>query len=392
MIARVLLGVLIPFLLLNAQPAFFGYFESEIDGLGFAGETYLYQYNKLRLDFEAYPSDDIQIGANVNLQRYSGKTTWNLLDFLPMSVWEPVFHSHHLPDSLWTDEFPYPLPDTMYIDNMYARLQFPWADLTLGKQQLSFGTGYAWNPTDIFNVKSLLDPSYEQTGVTAIRLEVPTSARGSVNLVYQPSADWDGSTKLMAVKLGTGRFDMTGTYAEYPWHRSDLMEPAGTDVMRTLAGGSLVGELLGIGVWAEAATTTLAGDDGRYDEYIIGFDYTFETSTYVLFEYLHNGNGKANPADLTLNDYLQSFSGETHSLMQNYGFLYAMHPIGDFGTLGFMAFANLDDESAALNPSFDWAGFENVNFNLMLSGLLGDKNTEFGVQDWGLRLRMKAYF
>ena len=31
----------------------------------------------------------------------------------------------------------------------------------MGKQQISLGTGYVWNPTDVFNIKELFDPTYE---------------------------------------------------------------------------------------------------------------------------------------------------------------------------------------------------------------------------------------
>jgi hypothetical protein len=396
---RIWLLLLLP-VLIFAQPEFFGYFESEVDALGFKDQTYFYHYNKLRLDVEARPADNIQVGANLNVQQYLGKTTWDLMDFIPGHVTAALA-------AFQIEELPYQIPDTSFIDNFYARIRFPRADLTLGKQQLSFGTGYAWNPTDIFNFKQLLDPSYEQTGVSAIRLELPLAARLNIDLLYGPEEDWENSTKLAQAKLGIGRFDLSAVYARFQWYRSDFFVPSGSDAERSLLGGSLVGELLGLGVWIEAAQNRLtdihpdyyasmAGildpHDEEFTEYVIGLDYTFESSTYVLFEYLHNGGGKSTTADLNLNDYVRSLGGETHSLMQNYGFLYAMHPVGDFGTLGLLAYANFDDESAAINPSYDWAGFENLNFSLMLSYMLGDDDTEFGVQDWGLRFRVRAYF
>jgi hypothetical protein len=334
---------------------------------------------------EARPTDNIQIGANLNAQQYLGKTTWDLFDFLPEHVTAPLA-------SMGISEFPIPLSDTSYVDNLYIRIQFPWVDLTLGKQQLSFGTGYAWNPTDIFNTKQLLDPSYEQPGINAIRLEIPVANRINADLIYQPKDDWDSSTKLAQIKVGAGSFDLGVTVAEYQWERVDFFLPAGTLTQRTLNGGSLVGEILGIGLWAEAAHNTFSDPEDEFWEYVVGLDYTFESSTYILLEYLHNENGKSEVLDLDITDYLRSLSGNTHSLMQNYGFLYGMHPVGDFGTLGLLGFVNFDDESAAINPSFDWAGFENMNFSFMLSYMLGEADTEFGVQDWGLRLRVRGYF
>ncbi len=381
---RVGVLLLLP-LLLIAQPEFFGYFESEIDGIAFEGETYLYQYNKLRLDVETYPADNIQIGANFNVQTYHGKTTWDLMDFLPEQTTEELV-------IMGLTELLFPIADTSYVDNAYMRIQFPRLDLTLGKQQLSFGTGYAWNPTDIFNYKQLLDPSYEQNGVSTLRLELPLAGRLNLDLIYQPEDDWEASAKLFQAKIGLGRFDISGVFGQYQWYRSDFFIPEGVTVERTLTGGSFVGEVLGIGVWAEGALNQLSGPEDDFVEYVLGADYTFESSTYILFEYLHNEAGKKDITDLDINDYFHGFGGETHSLMQNYGFLYAMHPVGDFGTLGLLGFANFDDQSAAINPSYDWAGFENINFSFLLSYMLGEPDTEFGVQDWGLRFRVRGYF
>lgn len=388
--------VLLP-LLLWAQPEFFGYYESELDAIGFGNKSYVYNYNKLRLDVEARPSDRVQIGANFNVQHYLGKTTWDLFDFLPDHTYESL-------DMLGVAEFPFPIPDTSYVDNFYIRLQLDRADLTLGKQQLSYGTGYAWNPTDIFNYKQLLDPSYEQTGVSAVRLELPLAYRLNLDIVYRPEKDWESSAKQLQLKVGLGRFDIAGNLAEYEWSRTQFNDPlaaAGTVIppplfttattKRSMLGGSIVGELLGFGLWAEGAQNQLEGDDD-FLELVVGLDYTFENSSYFLVEYLYNENGLADKAALTLTEFLRSLNGETHSLMQNYGFLYFMDPVGDFGTLTFLGFANFDDQSFAINPGFEWAGFENMNFSFISSIMAGEDDTEFGLQDWGLRIRIRGYF
>jgi len=56
----------------------------------------------------------------------------------------------------------------------------------VGEQQISLGTGYAWNPTNIFNVKDLPDPTYEQPGHTALRADLPVGERGEAVLIYAP--------------------------------------------------------------------------------------------------------------------------------------------------------------------------------------------------------------
>ena len=107
------------------------------------------------------------------------------------------------------------LTDTLFLDNIYIRANFKNFDLTVGKQQISLGTGYAWNPIDIFNFKQLLDPTYEQTGVNAIRAEIPIGSRSNIDLLLSPGTDWDNSVKMFQLKSGVGRYDIFGTVAQY---------------------------------------------------------------------------------------------------------------------------------------------------------------------------------
>ncbi len=386
---------LLPTLLL-AQPEFFGYFESEADVMQLGSISYNFGYNKFRLDVEARPSDNVLIGANLNVEKYWGKTSWNIYDFLPGYADSGL-------------ELIEEIRDTILVDNLYMRISFPWADLTVGRQQISPGVGYAWNPTDIFNTKSLLDPSYEQTGVSAMRVYLPLLGRISLNAVVQPEQTWENSTKQVWLKSGLGRFDVGITMAE-------LQQPTPTslffgdafDVKRTLAGGSVVGELLEWGLWVEAAQNTLHSyfdyvrhsppllpiqfEDKVYMEYVVGADHTFDNSLYVLAEVLHNGFGVGEQDNLEIQDYFYALSGEGTSLMQDYAFFYAMHPTFDYVTLSTLVIANFNDNSGTLAPQLDWNAFEDTNISLQGSLFWGDENTEFGLQDWGLRLRVRSDF
>ncbi len=264
---------------LTAQAEFFGYYETELDVARISGQQYNYGYNKMRLDLTAYPAESVTIGANLNIQRFSGQTTWNVLDFLPERIWKPF-----LGDSA---VFPITLPDTLYLDNVYIRLNFPFFDLTVGKQQISLGTGYAWNPVDIFNRKELLDPTYEQTGVTALRMELPLADRIGLDLILVPEDSWENSAKMIQGKVGLGSFDLTASFAEYNapnpyWRLAPAIMPP-THTIRQRIGGSIVGEILGIGIWGEGMWD-LKDQPIDFNEYLIGLDHTFDFRTYILAE------------------------------------------------------------------------------------------------------------
>lgn len=243
---------------LFAQPHFFGYFESEMDLVRSRGADYVFGYTKIRLDLEARPVGRAVLRANLNIQRFQGQDTWDLFDFLPARVTDPLVGGG-------VTAFPFELPDTLYLDNAYLKVSLPAFDLTLGKQQLSLGPGYAWNPLDIFNRKELLDPSYEQTGVEAIRMEVPLARRFLVDLIVAPQGRWDNWSRLLRAKVGVGRFDLTVTAGLFQWIRTRL-DPAtfqNSPVVRnrTMMGWATVGEWLDWGMWTEGGWNTMEEDE-----------------------------------------------------------------------------------------------------------------------------------
>jgi hypothetical protein len=379
--------------IITGQVQLSGYFESEYDLLSVTNEQYSFGYNKLRVDLENTITDEIAFAANVNIQRYSGQTTWNLFDFIPRSVWSTAFDPNTL--ALFTADFPITLEDTLYLDNAFVKLHFPTVDLSVGKQQISLGTGYAWNPLDIFNAKLLLDPTYEQTGVNAIRLEWPFGERGGLDVIVSPGEDWSDTKKLVQVKGGIGRFDIIGTVGSFKWERSVIdaaeLRMIETSAERFLIGGAVVGELAGFGVWMEGGYNELAEEED-FAEFLIGSDYTFENGFYFLIEYYHNGHAPAETDEIRFDHYLQVIAGEIHSLMQDYSFCTWMYPLSDFVSIGMLNIGNISDGSYLLGPQCEWNVFQDVNVSLLLGITGGSEETEFGLQDWSGRLRIRAYF
>ena len=390
---RAVTVLLLPLTLLS-QPEFFGYFESEGAIMNVGAENYTYGFNKLRLDVEARPNDNVLIGANVNFEKYWGKTVWNAYDFIP--GYQDLGLVYNVS-----------LPDTILLDNMYMKVNFQFLDLTVGRQQISPGVGYAWNPTDIFNTKSLMDPSYEQTGVRAIRVEIPLGGRFALDAVIDPAEDLDRSTKQIWAKTGFGRFDFDITAAQYMWESArSFTYGMGPEDERILFGASLVGELFDWGLWTEFASNELehadtsglwltplpANETKSFNEYVIGVDHTFDNSLYLLIEYLHNEYGIGAKSDLGIFDYMHTLSGGTHSLMQDYSFIYIMHPTFDFVSLSAIVFANLNDKSGVISPMLDWNIFEDTNVSVQGSYAWGEDDTEFGLQDWGVILNITNNF
>lgn len=392
MTAPKMLKKIIPFLLsfasLMGQVDWFGYFESEGDLGGVPDQTIFYGYHKLRLDLDSSPSKDIRIGADIICKQYYGKTHLNFLDFLA-----PAYHPivPNQPQTGWDTlaYLPYILSDTLFIDNMFLEFHHRYFDLTLGKQQLATGVGYAWNPTDIFNLKDLLDPTYENTGITAIRLSIPLGLRTTLSGIVRPANSWNETIQYYEMKSGIGRFDAAVLYSRSQMNLSGL---TGTIVhTHDLYGFNLEGDLLGAGIRSEFAAHRLDFNQQLQYEYIVGGDYTFTNSLYCLAEFYHNDLG-AETTQTGIDDYLFYYSGERKSLNQNYLFLLAMYPLGNLLDLSAFAIFNLDDQSAIIAPQIVYRIFRDVEISFLASRFIGDSLDEFGYQQYGIRLRLRAYF
>ena len=360
-----------------AQVDIFGYYESEHDYLQLQNSNYNFGYNKLRLDLESRPSDQVMIAGNINFQLYHGKTDWDFIDFIPKSIGTDI------------GSLSFSLKDTLFLDNIYLRTSFSKFDLTIGRQPLSLGTGYAWNPLDIFNRKELMDPTYEQPGINALRMEIPMVLDGThLDAIITPDSTWKMSTKMIQIKKGLGSFDISLNSA-YQHHLVPNTEAGYTYENVYFSGGAFVGEFWEFGLWGE--TLWSLDVDDNFGEVVLGTDYTLNNGFYLMCEYFHNSLG-VNKDDLLFDHYMYNYSGETHSLMQNYIFTMGMYNLADFITSSMVVFGNLDDNSFILAPQIDFDIFEDVSMGVWLSQSIGDEDTEFGIQNRAVRFRIRAYF
>jgi len=369
---------------LSAQVDWYGYYEAEGDHLNLPAGNIYFGYNKLRVDLDAAPGESFRVSADVIRRAYNGQSTFNFMDFLPEELW-PV-----LPTMDTLTYFPVSLSDTMFVDNAFMEVYLPWFDLKLGRQQISPGVGYAWNPTDIFNVKDILDPTYEQTGVEAVQIFIPLRWGLQLSGILQPRSSWEQTTQYYQLKGLLGQFDISVVYAVSELMKTGLLGAHKTH--REMVGFNMEGEIAGWGVRSEFAVNRLAfaNDNLRY-EYVLGVDYTTESSLYLMGEYFHNDFG-VDPDQVTFDDYVSYFLGETHSLNTDYLFAMAMYPVTDLISAELFSIYNLNDGSLVINPQLTYNIFEDVELTVTGSLFSGEDTDEFGYQETGLRLRLRAYF
>ncbi len=368
------------------QVDIYGYYEPQYTGIYLDSMYFQQSYNKLRVDLKSTAVKYTEFGADVVYLLYFGVQQWNILDFLPDDI------TADIPPELYP-YYVFTLSDTFFLDNAYARLSFGRVALTAGKQQLSLGTGYFANPTDVFNTKDVLDPTYEQPGHHAARLDWFAGNRLSFMALYTPiEYDWENSGKLLRGKIGLGHFDVSLTGYNYQYKTTDFYTFSVTEQGRTLVGLDCVGELLGLGVWAEGAYNFMELDDNFY-EFIIGGDYTFESGLYTMVEYHHNSSGKSDYEEYDLNDWMRFIAGETKTISQDqmYGFIH--YPVTDLMLIGGSVLFSVSDQSAALVPMVNYSLFENVELTLMLNVYIGQEGKVYSSSlGSGGFIRANVYF
>jgi hypothetical protein len=369
------------------EPDFFGYFEPQM--MSFYENNYNkwsnLNSNKLRLDIEAKSGKNIKFGANVNFLNYNGRTSYNLLDYLSPGVAETI--------NPYTDNYyDFAYEDSIGLDNVYARLSFEYADITVGRQQISYGTGYAWNPTDVFNHKDVLDPTYEQPGHNAVRLDAPLNRNLGIMALYSPGEDWDVPELMLRVKSRIGRFDLTLTGLTTVWKRTFYPVLGYAEEARILTGGDLVGQVMGLGVWLEGAYNDME-DSEDFWEMTAGFDYTFRNELYILGEFYYHSEAPSSSDDYTLNDWMSYFTGISKTIGQSQGYVFLQYPITDLIQIGGSVIGCINDESVALVPQINYSLFQDVELTAFGNLYLGDEGTMYSkdLGSGGL-IRLRVYF
>ena len=234
-----------------------------------------------------------------------------------------------------------------------------------------------------------MDPTYEQPGINALRMEIPMDLDGiHLDAIITPDSTWEMSTKMIQIKKGLGRFDISLNGA-YQHHLVPNAEAGYTDENVYFAGGAFVGDSWEFGLWGE--TLWSLDSDENFGEVVLGTDHTLNNGLYIMCEYLYNSLG-ADKDDLQFDHYMYNYSGETHSLMKNYIFAMGRYNVTNYIASSIVAFGNLDDNSYILAPQIDWEVFEDVTVGVWVSQSIGDEDTEFGIQNRAVRFRIRAYF
>ncbi|MFH1515701.1 MAG: hypothetical protein ABIG42_09620 [bacterium] len=299
------------------------------------------------------------------------------------------------------------------VDRLNARFKLSDADITIGRQAITFGKAWFWNPLDNYLPFSArtIDRDYK-AGVDAIRVDIPLGNFSGINLIgvagrkfnitdtgYEDGenfdCDWFGSSILMRYFTSVSGWDYSlqggKVYGGYQ------------------LGGGFVGEIGEYQVRGEAAY--LYVDDYQpipFSDYNISDDHLemaiglgrwYANNLNMDFEYFYNG--AAIRDDLTMSLVRLQLDANRHLSRNLIGanVTYEFHPLIN-GQLA-LIYA-VDDSSLSIQPNLLYSINDETDFRISASLNLGESpdtstnpatpQSEFGSYPNIIYAEIKYYF
>jgi len=276
---------------------------------------------------------------------------------------------HEDDDSIWYQR----------LDRLYLTFLADWGSFSIGRQALTWGNGFVFNPMDLVNPFPPTDilRDYKIGSDMVIGL-VNLGVSGDLQLVYVPrrnplteEVSWDQSTLGGKVHLsrGTTEFDVMAL-ADY----GDAVLGVGS---RGYLGGA---------AWRCDATWTFVDDSPRKNGFlslVANLDYSWvwwEKNFYGFLEFYYNGLG--------VNDYAEAFEdpallarilrGELYALGKYYLSGHISMEVHPLFNIYLTVINNLRDPSGVVQPWAVWNVTQNLDLTFGANIYYGGKGSEYG--------------
>ncbi|MBI4115677.1 MAG: hypothetical protein HY447_03775 [Candidatus Omnitrophica bacterium] len=235
-------------------------------------------------------------------------------------------------------------------------------DLEIGRQQIPWGVGHFFTPTDLFNpfnpTQIELD---ERDGVDAVNLILKKINGYKIQGIYTPGGRQLHPQRYLARVSG----DFKGYEVGLLGGRYKRDHAVGLDLAGNLKASAVRGEI----IYKEAAL------EKDFFQFTVNADYNFPHNIHALLEYHFNGRGRRDPDDYQLDRLIR---GEIQQLGRNYLALLLGHDLTSLIRIENSTIFNLDDVSFFLRPEIQYE----IRSNLLLTSAaqiyLGENEDEFG--------------
>ncbi len=370
-----------------AQPELSGYYEHTLqaDFSDRATSETLLDVSKLRLDIGAGGGEGMfEFRGNVNFIQYHTKVRYDITPYLPKDVIN-AFALAGLSTTFPLDE------SRFYLDNAFFAINKNHLRFRAGKQQLSWGTGYSFNPTDLFHKKTLVDPTYEKEGVTALRLDLRWGVGGQLTAIMAPAQTFDESG--YALRLGT-HMNAIGYDVAVTAHR--VVDSTKVDLTtfgpmlqrREALGLEFSGPLFGLGFWFEGNYNWMEKEDD-FLRAVSGLDYTFENGLYVMVEGMLNMRGQWKPP-YPVQDWI-SYLMYGEPVSRGWVLAGISKDLTSLTSGALYIFPGFDG-GMMINPRFSWSVAQNADAEFFGAVTTGPSNGAFPPGLYSGYARVTVYF
>lgn len=368
---------------------------------------------RAKLELTGELGSSLEYGISTVGLAYQGETVFDLLRYLPEGDQGEV-HPYAY------DFLHYELEDRIYIQEAFLGLNGgPW-HLRIGRHRFYTGSGYAFNPIDLFNRKDALDPTYEVDGLDAVLLgrdlgedavlqamiRFSKAAPGNADYLLRLKgvlAGWD--TALQFTQMTKTRTDFESINRDGSLQNILLgVEKAEDYELRyrwNMIAAEATGEILGVGLYFEGGYVFIKSQ-GEYDSELdrkasrdharglIGFNYTFESQLFLMAEYLYLG--QEDTPYYTMNDRLGYFTGEILSMNRDTMLAGGSYPLTDLIDFSLYIIAGLNDRSVIINPWLEYAIFPGCRISLSVYSPQGREESMSGKTGSGGFFRIRVNY
>ncbi len=363
----------------------FGYYENTlIQEYNDSGYDDLKNASKLRINFESVLDDELHFISNVILISHHLNPIYDLGSYLPQTVVEDLIQNG-FPTDLEMEK------NRIFLDNAYLTWRLSVLRLRAGRQQLSWGSGYSFNPTDLFHRKDMVDPTYEKEGVNAVRFDYNWGIGGNLSGIIVPGRKFSSSG--YALRLGT-HFSKYGYDVGLTIHEVDdttSIDASTFEIVtqnRSAFGLDINGTLFEMGIWMEGNFNVMEKEND-FSRIVTGIDYTLENGIYLIIECLYDGRSDNSKSYKTKDwmEYIQS--GEPIS---RYRFMAgARQMLFELVEGGVYVFGGTDG-SFLFNPRFDISIAQNADLTLFGAASFGDAEGQFSSGGYSAIARISVFF
>lgn len=301
------------------------------------------------------------------------------------------------------------------IDRANMKFRLSKSDITIGRQAISFGSAWFWNPLDIFYPfdAQAVDRDYKM-GVDAIRLDIPIGQISGVNCIttFGSKLRLRPNNTFESEGLDFDRYGSAILLRYFnTWDGWDVAVQGGKIYGGYQFGGGVVGEVNKVQIRAEAATFFSENSDPMplpftgniYNDnyqFVIGLGRLYNNSLDIEMEYLFNG--ATDTSDLDASSIRMRYQANRHLSEQllgaNIGYQFSPLVHGQL-----VSIVSLSDSSYQIEPFITYSVGNNsdlllgcvLNFGqtpVELAPGVSSLRSEFGSYPSAIFAEYKHYF